>query len=181
MEVAALLLLSAAAAGALAGGAFGVAWTAVRLPAATPAGAVAALAVALGADAVHRRTGRFRPPALGRQVPRVWSRLFDPRTVAVLYGSRLGVGPLTVVTSWSWWVAAVLAASAGPGPAALAGAAFGAARIAVVLTASEVSTSTPGRMAALRGAERRLVTGTSLVAFAVAVAAASALPAASAV
>lgn len=75
----------------------------------------------------------------------------------------------------------MLAASAGPAPAALAGAAFGAARIVAVLTASAVSTATPGRMAALRRAERPLVTGTSLVALAVAVAAASALPAASAV
>ena len=172
MEVAALLLVSAAAAGGLVGAAMGLAWAVLGLPPVAAAPAVAVVAAALGADAWAARTGRLRPPSSRRQVPRIWSRLFDPRTVAVLYGSRLGVGPLTILPTWTWWAATLLAASAGPAVSTVAGAAFGGARIAVVLAASARAASTPAGMAALRRAEGPLVAGASVVAVVVAGAAA---------
>jgi hypothetical protein len=62
--------------------------------------------------------------------------LFSPPVTASLYGARLGVGPLTILPTWLWWAAAVLAASAGPAVGALVGAVFGATRMAVVATAA---------------------------------------------
>ena len=172
MEVAALLLVSAATTGGLAGATLGLVWAAIGLPPVAAAPAVAVVAIALAADAFAGRTGRLRPPSSRHQVPRIWSRLFDPRTVAVLYGSRLGVGPLTILPTWTWWAASLLAASAGPAVSTVAGVAFGGGRIAVVLAASARAAPTPEGMATLRRAERPLVAGASVVAVVVAGAAA---------
>jgi hypothetical protein len=163
--VAALLAGSAAASGALAGFAAGVAWLlVVRRP--LPPAAVLALAVAaLAADVLAGRRGRPRPLAVGRQVPAAWGRLFAPTTVAVLYGARLGIGPLTILPTWLWWAAAVAAAALGPGPAALAGAVFGAVRGAsMILVAEYVRHAPPQRMARLRATERRAATTLATVA-----------------
>jgi hypothetical protein len=152
--VAALLVGSAATTGALVGFAAGVAWAVARLPGIGRAGAVGLVAGALVLDLVARRTGRLRPPSVGRQVPREWSRLFSPPTVAVLYGGRLGVGPATILPTWLWWVLLVLAASAGVGTSVAAGAVFGAVRTVVMIGLAEWARHRMApRMARLRAAE----------------------------
>lgn len=161
--VATHLVLGAAATATLTGFAAGLAWTVVRLPA-LPVGAVLALVVlALAVDDAHRRGRAPAPLAVRRQVPAAWSALFAPPMVALLYGSRLGAGPLTLLPSWTWWAAAVAAAALGPGGSALAGAAFGLSRgLATIAAAEVVRRDSVSRMARLVGAEttaQRLLVG----------------------
>ena len=54
------------------------------------------------------------PFSVMRQVPQLWGRIFSAPVVAVLYGARLGVGPLTILRTWLWWGAFVAGSSAGP-------------------------------------------------------------------
>jgi hypothetical protein len=152
--VAALLVGSAAATGALLGFAAGVAWALSGLGQ-VPRGLVGGLvAGALVLDLVARRTGRLGPPSVGRQVPREWSRLFAPPTVAVLYGARLGVGPATILPTWLWWVLLLLGASAGVWTSVAGGAVFGATRTLVMVGLAEwVRHRAAPRMARLRAAE----------------------------
>ncbi len=91
------------------------------------------------ADLVHHRTGRLRPWAVGQQVPQEWSRMFPAPTVALLYGARLGVAPLTILSTWQWWAVTVLAGLAGPWPATLVAAWFGLVRALSTLGASLLS------------------------------------------
>ncbi len=123
LQVAAALAAGAAGSAGLAGLGFGVAGAAARagwqLMAGRPVDsppveAVAAVVMAaLVLDVIALGRGRPRPLTLGRQVPREWGRLFDPRLVAALYGARLGVGPLTILSTWCWWAAMVAAATVG--------------------------------------------------------------------
>jgi hypothetical protein len=88
-----------------------------------------------------------------RQVPRVWARVFPPPVVAVLYGARLGVGPLTLLPTWLWWAVFLAAAAAGPLPAVLAGVAFAGARgLTMVVLAEVVRPAMPVRMARVAAA-----------------------------
>lgn len=115
IQVNALLALSGAVTGALVGFALGV----VPMPDLTPLLAVpAAVLDALGVPTVSVR----------RQVPQYWGRIFPPRTTAVLYGARLGVGPLTMLPTWLWWAAMAVGASRGPWAGALTGITFAVAR-----------------------------------------------------
>lgn len=146
-----LLALAAGVTGALVGFAAGAAWAGLGLPGATEPLAALMVAVAVVADVV----GRPRPPAVHRQVPRAWARVFPIRVAAVLYGARLGVGPLTILSTWLWWAAFVLGATAGPWWSAAAGAAFGLGRVAVMVAVSaRVEGDMPARMAQVRGRER---------------------------
>ena len=146
-----LLTSSAVATGALAGLMAALATSAVLavataaglpaptapLTAATATPVVAALvAVGLALDLVALRVGRPLPPTHGGQVPRIWSSLLPPRVVAVLYGARLGVGPLTILSTWTWWAVTLGSALLGPAPAALVGATFGLVRQAATVAAS---------------------------------------------
>jgi hypothetical protein len=77
--------------------------------------------------------------------------------VAVLYGGRLGVGPLTLLPTWLWWAAALAGAALGPGPSALTGATFAAVRLTTVLLAAEATRPAMARrMARLRALEPHL-------------------------
>lgn len=114
-QVIALLALSGAVTGALVGFALGLipmpdvpAWIAI----------VAAVLDAL----------RVPTLAVRKQVPQYWGRIFQPRTVAVLYGARLGVGPLTLLPTWLWWAAIAIGASRGPWVGAATGATFAVVR-----------------------------------------------------
>lgn len=157
-------MLSATLAGAVAGLTVGVFWSLSTLPPLGSSAALVSVVAALVADAVHARSGRFPPLGLHRQVPRAWARLFDVRTAATLFGARLGVGPLTNLTSWLWWAATLLAASRGPGPSAAVGGLFGALRmITVVAVSRHVQAEMPSRMAALRRREGTLLPVLSLV------------------
>lgn len=154
LRVSGLLVLSGAATGAIVGFAAGVAWTVSPLPPLDGATVVTAAWVAVLLDVIHRSTGRLRPPAVGRQVPQEWSRVFDPSVVAVLYGSRLGVGPLTVLSSWLWWAAFVASSAGGPAVGAAAGAVFAIARTAVMLGVAEwARRAMAGNMARVRRGE----------------------------
>jgi hypothetical protein len=101
-------------------------------------------------------------------VPQAWGRIFGARAVAVLYGARLGVGPLTILRTWLWWAALVVGASAGPWWSAATGAAFGLVRTLAMLVAGT-------RAGALRAAERKVAFALAATGVAV-VAAALALP-----
>ena len=72
--------------------------------------------LAIGLDVVSAKRSRWaRPLAVFRQVPRDYGHRFGPWRAAVRYGLRMGFGPATILVSWVWWVAFVVAASAGPG------------------------------------------------------------------
>jgi hypothetical protein len=87
------------------------------------------------ADAGALRWRPARPLSHRRQVPQVWGRLFGARVAAGLYGARLGVGPLTILASWTWWGSFVVGASLGAWPSAAVGAAFAVTRMVVMAVA----------------------------------------------
>jgi hypothetical protein len=152
--VALLLAVSAAVAGGTAGFGLGVAWAVLPLPAMGPTAAAGVAAAAVAGDVAWRRWRSPRPWSVNRQVPAAWSRLFGVRGAAVLYGGRLGVGPLTVLNTWLWWVGAVVAASLGPGPSAAVGAGFGAVRAGViVVVARRAAPAMSAAMARLQARE----------------------------
>jgi hypothetical protein len=129
--VAGLLTTTSALTGALAGFAGGVVWTVLLGPPLNAWSSATLLACVLALDAVGSR--RVPPLSVQRQVPQLWGRIFSAPVVAVLYGARLGVGPLTILRTWLWWGAFLAGASAGPGWGAAVGALFGAVRIVAML------------------------------------------------
>ena len=157
--VAFLLISSSAASGALLGfvlgvlgeladfgeGGDGVAWPAI----------VGLLVATVVLDRV------VAPLSVRRQVPQLWGRIFSARTTAVLYGARLGVGPLTILRTWWWWCAVIAAALAGVWVSVGVGALFGAARIVVMLAVGT-------HAGAMRGRERLAMWSGPVVAVALA-------------
>ena len=125
IQVLVLLALAGAATGALVGLLAGAAWRGAGLPEAAP---VAALVVAAAAAVLE--ASPLRPPSVRTQVPQLWGRLLGPRTVAVVYGARLGIGPATILPTWLWWAAFMLGATTGPWWSAATGAAFALTRAA---------------------------------------------------
>ena len=149
IQVNGLLALSGAASGALVGFALGL----VPMPDAPYWLAIVAAVL----DAL-----RVPTLAVRTQVPQYWGRIFPPRTVAVLYGARLGVGPLTLLPTWLWWAAIVVGASRGPWVGAATGATFAVARTITMWVAGT-------RARSLDGADRRIrvaIAALSLVALA---------------
>lgn len=127
-----LLAASSAATAVLAGAFAGALWHALDIPALTVSWLGYGVLGALLAD-------RFGIPPLSvrKQVPQIWGRLFSAPVVAVIYGARLGVGPLTILNTWLWWVAFVVGASAGIGVSAVVGASFGVTRALAMLVAGD--------------------------------------------
>ena len=136
IQVNGLLALSGALSGALVGFALGV----VPMPDAPYWLAIVAAVL----DAL-----RVPTLAVRQQVPQYWGRIFPPRTVAVLYGARLGVGPLTLLPTWLWWAAIVIGATRGPWVGAATGATFAVARTVTMWLAGT-------RARSLDGADRRI-------------------------
>ena len=136
--VAAILVLSGIASGATVG--LLAAMIAAPLPdfsqGVSQTVTLALVAVGVALDAVRLTVGRPAPPTSGRQVPQEWGRLLSPRVVAMLYGARLGVGPLTILSTWTWWSVTIAAALTGPLAAVAVGATFGAVRLLVTVAAS---------------------------------------------
>lgn len=164
-----LLLASGMASGGLVGFFLGAGWLATGWPAASAVVAASLVAVALVADLVAR------PLDVRRQVPQLWGRMFGARTVAVLYGARLGVGPLTILTTWLWWASTAVAVTHGPWVGALAGMAFHVARTVTMLgvvTGAVTGQDMGRRMAAVRASERPVTITVAALAAVVAVAAA---------
>lgn len=161
-QVLSLLALSGAITGALVGWVAGLLWLATGFPEATTTAAV----VAVLASGTLELLGRPAPPAIRQQVPQYWGRIFGPRTVAVLYGARLGVGPATILPTWLWWGSFLLAATCGPWVGAAAGAVFALARTAVT-HAAVAGVRHGGRMssriAAVRRLERPVAVGIALL------------------
>jgi hypothetical protein len=152
--VAAVLAATGIITGGLAGFAAGVLWLLAPLAVATPAFIAAVALAAVAADLLYLRTGRPRPWAVGKQVPIEWSAVFSPATVALLYGGRLGVGPLTILPTWLWWAALLAGAASGPWTSALTGATFAGVRAVTMLGVAEHARhSMAQRMAVLRGWE----------------------------
>lgn len=108
-------------------------WSAAGGPALVGRGVAVLVLAALAADAVFARTGRLRPLAVNRQVPQAWGHARRPVVVAARYGFRLGVAPATILTTWVWWAALVLAASVGVAASATVAAVFVVVRTAVTL------------------------------------------------
>jgi hypothetical protein len=71
---------------------------------------LAVLAVACVAEWAWITHGVPRPLAVNRQVPQSWGHDHGPWKAAVRYGLRLGVGPATILSSWSWWAGALISA-----------------------------------------------------------------------
>ena len=116
----AALLAGAATTAAMAGFVFGLIadlmLTVVGAGGSPPVGPtmiVGVIGVGLGLDVCRLASGHPRPLTLGRQVPREWGRLLPLPVAAFLYGGRLGVGPLTILSTWMWWATLVAAALVG--------------------------------------------------------------------
>lgn len=159
IRVVGLLALTGALTGALVGLALGVLWTATGLPDATGTLALVAALAAAALDALVLTVGQPRPLAVHRQVPVEWGRMFSPATTAVLYGARLGVGPLTILRTWTWWAAVVVAAACGPWVGVAVGAVFAVARtitMEVAVRRIREGVAMSRRVSTLRLAERRI-------------------------
>ena len=65
------------------------------------------------AELIWLSTRRLRPWAINRQVPQSWGHEHGPWKAALRYGPRLGLGPATILTSWSWWAGLLVGASLG--------------------------------------------------------------------
>lgn len=138
--VATLLVVTGTASAGLVGFVAGVAlqWT----PTPSVGVLLGIMAGAVVLDVVKVRTGRPAPIAVGRQVPIEWGRMFDPRVVAVLYGARLGVGPMTILSTWLWWATTIGAALVGVGTSVVVAAVFGLVRMLVTVAASQRADAT---------------------------------------
>jgi hypothetical protein len=88
------------------------------------------------ADLLFLLRRRPRPLAWQRQVPRHWGHVHGPWRAAVRYAVRMGVGPTTILTTWTWWAALVLCSASGSTMSALGAFVFVAARF----TASSAAT-----------------------------------------
>lgn len=166
MQVALLLAGSGALSGAAAGLVAGVVWAGVGLGRVSPGLTAVVTALAVSADVIAARRGGPRPLAVQRQVPQAWGRLFGARLAATLYGTRLGIGPLTILRTWTWWAALVVGASLGPWPSAAVGATFALARTATTLVVTGRTTDGVAmrrRMTTLRHAEPGVFAATAAV------------------
>lgn len=100
---------------------------------------VVAALLAVGAVAldVRYRTGRgLRPPAVHTQVPQWWGQHHGPWWAAVRYGLRLGLGPATILNTWTWWAAMAIAVSCGPLATLLGASTFVGVRTIVMFVAT---------------------------------------------
>ncbi len=95
-----------------------------------------AVALDVAARATSGPTGAFGPPSVRQQVPVEWGRMFSAPVTAVLYGARLGIGPLTILSTWLWWAALFAGAWLGVWESVLIGACFGMVRLVVTAAAS---------------------------------------------
>ncbi len=119
--------------------------------------------VAVGLDTFLVPRYRWaRPLAVFRQVPRDYGHRFGPWRAAARYGLRMGFGPATILVSWVWWVAFIVAAIAGP-PWIVGGSLVFAAMRAVSMYVSSVGvrdgTEMAQRSALLSRIESRVVRG----------------------
>jgi hypothetical protein len=123
-------------------GSVGAAWIAVGF-----------LVVAVAADVFG-----LRPLAVHRQVPSLWGHQRGPWLAALRYGPRLGLGPATILTSWTWWSAMICALTAGALTVLGAGAVYVIVRaLSIIWVGSGVTNGVEmaKRMAKVASATRR--------------------------
>lgn len=164
VQVAALLGGAGALTGGLVGLGAGAAWSGTGLGGLAAPVVAGVVAASLVLDLAAARRAGFRPPAVGRQVPVAWGRLFGARLAAALYGARLGVGPLTILHTWTWWAALLVGASLGPWTAAALGATFALVRTVTMVAAGAGvadGVAMQRRVAALVRAEAPVRAGTA--------------------
>ncbi len=119
-----LFALSASASAAVFGFASGIPALAIGVSSRS-----SALPIAVGAGVAAVLLDFWRAPVHVRaQVPVEWGAIFHPRTVACLYGARMGVGPLTLLSTWLWWAAFVVGAVLGPWKGVAIGVSFAISR-----------------------------------------------------
>lgn len=97
------------------------------------------LASAIFDLAYHRGVRGVRPLAVFRQVPAAFGHSSGPWWAAARYGLRMGVGPATILASWSWWAGFVMTVASGPVGAVIGAIAFAVGRtMAMALSVSGV-------------------------------------------
>ncbi len=129
------------------------------------AGAGGLLAVGLDTFPVNRSRG-VRPLAVHRQVPRDYGHRLGPWKAAARYGFRMGFGPATILVSWVWWAAFVVAAISGPGWIVVGSLVFALMRaLSMYVSSASVRSGTQmaERSAWLSRVEFRVGRGASLV------------------
>ena len=134
------------------------------------------VAAGVGLDAIRLVAGRPAPPTAGRQVPAEWARWFPARITAALYGARLGVGPLTILSTWTWWSMTVAAGLLGPAAGAATGAVFGLVKLGAVAGVSQAAepaghSEVFGRLRRGKRPSRAAITGLSAIGVALTLAA----------
>ena len=112
------------------------AWSAGPDLRATPEVAALLAFASIALDAATRAGRGPRPLGVHTQVPQWWGHRYGPWWAAARYGLRLGLGPATILTTWTWWAAAMVAASWGPWWAFVATAAFVCVRSIVTIGAT---------------------------------------------
>ena len=118
---------------------------------------VLALVAVLG-DLAYRRGVRIaRPLAIFRQVPRAFGHSAGPWWAACRYGLRMGIGPATILTSWSWWAGFVITVVSGPVGAVIGAVTFAVSR--TITMALAVSNIADGEAMAHRGRTLETLTG----------------------
>ncbi len=98
-------------------------------------------------DVLWRRRVRLaRPWSVLRQVPRSWGHEHGPWRAAPRYGLRMGFGPATILTTWTWWAGFVIVVLTGWKSAVVGSAIFALAR-ALTMTMATVGPRTGDEMA----------------------------------
>lgn len=160
----AMVLAFLVVAGAMTGGGLGAllgwAWVSLRLPQASPFVVFALVMAALALDLL-----KVRPLAVGRQLPTAWGRIFGPEGASLLYGARLGIAPATILMTWLWYAATIVAMTEGPLVGAVTGVVFQVARIATICIAvSGASDAVPQRMTLIQRSRGFVAAGLGLMA-----------------
>jgi len=132
----AFFTIGAVSAGALVFGAAGWLGESIGLPGPMWWVGLGLIGAALIADVAG-----IRPPGPRRQVDENWLGQYRGWVVGLGYGLQLGSGFVTIVPAFASWALLLLAAFAGPLPAALAGLAFGLGRSLLLVGGRRVRTT----------------------------------------
>jgi hypothetical protein len=141
---------SSVAGGATTGSLVGGLGALVGIGSTTPVALVIAATVCVAAASLD--LGGIRPPGPRRQVNERWLDEFRGWVYGTGFGFQLGLGVVTIVSTWSMWAALALAFASGSAAAGLAiGATFGLVRAVPLLAVA--GADSPAR---LRGVHTRL-------------------------
>lgn len=160
-------LIGTVAGAALAGGVLGLIGSRLGLPGRPGplATGVLVLALAVVGVGLDLRVGGLSLPTVGRQVNEQWLGLYRGWVYGASFGFQLGLGVVTVVSTFTVYLALILAALTGSWVGGLAvGATFGLVRGATLLAAADVHEPHQlhrlhRRLQAWDGATRRLAVG----------------------